>query len=155
MNRLESALTKVMQRQLTSIELWLVNQTAKQLEFLKNLEISVKRENESAIPKLLGDLMEPLKMQLRLDTAQIDRIVQENLTKIVGGPQMQETLTTTVQNAVKPALEQTFKEVFQGVLLPGIEKACQNMFKQVQDAFLLGTRECKFNANYDIDRLRM
>lgn len=142
-NRVESVLAKAVQQQKTSIEQTLYGQAARHHEFLKSLEVSVKEKIESTIPRVIHEIVEPLKRQFRIDAQQIGEIVKENLTKSLASSQMREVIATTASSAAKPALEHAFKDSFTGNLLPGMEKACQNMFKQVQDAFLIGTRECK------------
>ena len=141
--RVESALAKAAQQQNTTIEQTLFGQAARQHEFLKSLETGVKEKIETTIPRVIQDIVEPLKRQLRIDATQIDGIVKDNLMKTIGGTQMREVIANAAANAAKPALEHAFRDAFTGILLPGMEKACQNMFKQVQDAFLIGTRECK------------
>lgn len=142
-NRVESVLAKAVQQQKTSIEQILYGQATRHHEFLKSLELLVKEKIESTIPRVIQEIVEPLKRQLRIDASQIGDIVKEHLNKALGSIQVREAIATTASNAAKPALEHAFKESFTGNLLPGMEKACQNMFKQVQDAFLIGTRECK------------
>lgn len=143
-NRVESALAKSAQQQAASIEQTLFAQQSRQHEFLKSLETSVKEKIETTVPRAVQDLVEPLKRQLKIDAGQIEANVKENLTKAIGGPQVREAVAAAAASAAKPVLENAFKEAFADILMPGMEKACQNMFKQVQDAFLVGTRECEF-----------
>lgn len=141
-NRVESALAKATQQQNANIEQTLFSQVTQQREFLNSLEVAVKVNIEKTIPMVVQDIVEPLKRQLRIDASQIDGIVKDNMMKMFGGPQVREAVSVAATIAARPALEHAFREAFTGILLPGMEKACQNMFKQVQDAFLTGTREC-------------
>ncbi|KAJ8686594.1 hypothetical protein QAD02_022388 [Eretmocerus hayati] len=150
--RVEAAMAKAAQQQNTTIEQTLFGQAARQHEFLKSLEHVVKEKIEQTIPKTMHEIVEPLKRQLRVDAAQIDQSVKDNLTKLLAGPQIRDTIAATVSNVAKPALDHAFRESFTSILLPGMEKACQNMFKQVQDAFLVGTREYLQNVDSMMDK---
>ncbi len=61
-------------------------------------------------------------------------------------------LSEAVGGAVGVALQRVvttrYDEVFKNVVLPGFEKACQEMFRQMDDAFRRGTTECKCALNY-------
>ena len=140
---METALAKTVQQQNVKMDQVLFEHMAKQNELIKCMETNVKGLIETMIPCCIQNFVEPLKHQLRLDASQIDHLVKDNLNKVVDSIQMREILANAAHNAAKPALENAFREAFTGILLPGMEKACQNMFKQVQDTFLVGTRECK------------
>ena len=142
-SRVESALAKATQQQNASIEQTLFGQVARQHEFLKSLEVAIKEQIETTMPRLIQEMIEPLTYQLRMDANQIDSLIKDNLTRQLSSQEMRDILATAATTATKPALEFAFKEAFSNILMPGMEKACQNMFKQVQDAFLMGTRECE------------
>ena len=36
-----------------------------------------------------------------------------------------------------------YEEVFKSVVIPGFEKGCQEMFRQIDEAFRRGTTECE------------
>lgn len=146
-NRLRQDTTEQQQRS-PNLEQILLNQMSRQVDFLKTVENTVKDKVETTIPKAIHDIVEPLKRQLRVDVGQIDNIVRENFVKLIGGPQVRDSITSAITTAGRPALENSFREAFQGILLPGMEKACQNMFKQVQDTFVRGTRDCKTFKHY-------
>ncbi|KAL7302340.1 hypothetical protein TKK_0005001 [Trichogramma kaykai] len=150
--RVESILTKALEQQTNSIIASLLNQnTSRQRDFQKHIEDIVKKSIETAIPASIHNVVEPLKRQLRVDANQIESIVKDNLNKAMNGPQMREALSKTATNAAKPALENAFRETFEGMLLPAFEKACQTMFKQVQDTFVQGTKEYIQNVDTHID----
>ncbi|XP_058807631.1 enhancer of mRNA-decapping protein 4 [Phymastichus coffea] len=150
--RVESALTKATQQQSTSIEQTLFAQVTRQHEFLKSLEAGVKEQIETTIPRVIQEVTKTLERQLKIDAAQMEAVIKDNLMKCIGGPQVREAISAAATNAAKPALEHAFKDSFTAILLPGLEKACQNMFKQVQDAFLVGTREYLQNVDSIMDK---
>ncbi|XP_031827294.1 enhancer of mRNA-decapping protein 4 homolog Ge-1 [Nomia melanderi] len=130
--RVEAALARATQQQ-NALEQTLYSQMA--------FETTVKDKIDTTLPRVIKEAVEPLKHQLRLDTAQMDELLKENLTELINSAHVKDTLAIAAANAAKPALDAAFKEAFTNILLPGMEKACQTMFKQVQDAFVRGTRE--------------
>lgn len=141
--QIESALARVSQQQNATLEQTLYGQIADQHQFLNTLETMIQGKIEMTLPRIIEDTVEPLKHQLRLDSVRMDELLKENLTELINSTHVKDALALAAANAAKPALDVAFKEAFTNVLLPGMEKACQTMFRQVQDAFIKGTRECK------------
>lgn len=160
--RVESALARASQQQLASMEQTLYTRIAQQNDFLDELQTNITNKIESALPQVVNDVVEPLKAHLRTDVTRIDALLKENLTQLIGSPHIRDTIALAATNAAKPALENAFRETFANVLLSRMEKACQSMFRQVQDAFARGTHECKiifyseyFTQSSSIDLLKM
>lgn len=150
--RIESALARASQQQNATLEQTLYSQMARQHEFLKTLETTIKDKIETTLPRIIEDTVEPLKHQLRLDSARMDELLKKNLTDLINSSHIKDTLAVAAVNAAKPALDAAFKEAFTNVLLPGMEKACQTMFRQVQDVFIRGTREYLQNVDAIADK---
>lgn len=147
--RVESALARASQQQLASIEQTLYARIARQNDLLDTLETTITNKIEAALPQVVADVVEPLKAHLRTDVTRIDTLLRENLTQMIGGAQIRDAIALAAANAAKPALDNAFKEAFANVLLPRMEKACQSMFRQVQDAFARGTQECKKISTFE------
>lgn len=141
--QIESAMTRMSQQQNANLEQTLYDQMARQHEFLNTFETKIKDKIESTLPRIVEDTIKPLKHQMRLDANQMDELFQKNITELINSSPVKDTLSLTAANAAKPALDAAFKEAFTTILLPNMEKVCQIMFKQIQDAFIKGTRECK------------
>ncbi|XP_076244634.1 enhancer of mRNA-decapping protein 4 homolog Ge-1 isoform X2 [Calliopsis andreniformis] len=150
--RVESALARSSQEQNATLERTLYVQMAHQHEFLNTLDTTIKDKIETTLPRIIEDTVEPLKIQLRLDSARMDELFKENVTELINSTQVKEALALAASSAVKPALDTAFKEAFTNVLLPGMEKACQTIFRQVQDAFIRGTREYLQNVDSIINK---
>ncbi|XP_024935554.1 enhancer of mRNA-decapping protein 4 isoform X2 [Cephus cinctus] len=135
--RIESALTRASQQQNASLEQAMHSQLTRQQEVLSSLENTIKEKIFTSLPRMLEYGVEPLRHQL----AQIDDVLKDSLTELINGSQLKDTLALVAANSAKTALDIAFKESFTNVLLPGMERACQNMFRQVQDAFAKGTQE--------------
>ena len=142
--RVESALARASQQQIATMEQSLYAQITRQNDFLDTLETGVSNKIDTALPQMVADVVEPLKAHLRTDVTRIDATIRDSLTQLIGGTQVRDAIATAVNNAAKPAIEAAFKDAFVNVVLPRMEKACQSMFGQVQEAFTWGTRECKF-----------
>lgn len=151
LTRVESALARASQQQTATLE-QLYGQMTRQREFLNTLETTIKDKIETTLPRIVEDTVEPLKRQLHLDVTRMDDLLKENLTQLIGSTQVKETLAFAAANAAKPALDVAFKDTFTNILLPGMEKACQTMFRQVQEAFVRGTREYLQNVDVIVDK---
>lgn len=151
LTRVESVLARASQQQTATLE-QLYGQMTRQREFLNTLETTIKDKIESILPRIVEETVEPLKRQLHLDVTRMDDLLKDNLTKLINGTHIKETLALAAANAAKPALDVAFKDTFTNILLPGMEKACQNMFRQVQDAFVRGTREYLQNVDIIVDK---
>lgn len=141
--RIESAMARMSQQQNANLEQTLYDQMARQHEFQNTFETTIKDKIESTLPRVVEETIKPLKHQMRLDANQMDELFQKNITELINSSHVKDTLSLTTANAAKPALDIAFKEAFTTVLLPNMEKVCQIMFKQIQDAFVKGTRDCK------------
>ena len=54
-----------------------------------------------------------------------------------------EAIGNAVARALQRTIQNTYEEVFRTAVLPSFEKACQEMFRQVDEAFRRGTTECE------------
>ncbi|XP_051158885.1 enhancer of mRNA-decapping protein 4 isoform X2 [Leptopilina boulardi] len=151
-NRVENAVTRATQQQTATVEQTLFNHIARQHEFLSNIEKSIKENIETSLPQVCENAVEPLKNQLRLDSIKMDELLKANLNQLINGAQMKETIALVAANAAKPTLEILFKETFANTLLPGMEKACQSMFRQIQDTFVRGTKEYLQNVDTVVEK---
>lgn len=52
-----------------------------------------------------------------------------------------DSLSNTLAPVIRPNMEKCYKDVISSTLLPSWEKACSNMFLQINDTFLQGTKE--------------
>ncbi|XP_011302813.1 enhancer of mRNA-decapping protein 4 [Fopius arisanus] len=139
--RVESALARATQQQLATIEQSLYTRLASQNDFLGTVEGALKKNIESILPRVVSEVVAPVSNQMINDFKRVDELLKDNLTQLIGGAHMRDLISLSVASSAKPALDNAFRESFSNVLLPGIEKACHSMFRQIQDAFAKGTRE--------------
>ena len=64
-------------------------------------------------------------------------------------------LPEAVGNAVAVSLQRmvqsSYEDVFKGAVLPSFERACQEMFRQIDEAFKRGTTECELGTGWRED----
>lgn len=140
----DATLTRGFQQQSKALEQTLFGQLNKQREFLDKVDSTIKSKLETIVPKIIEQVVERLRHQVQINMQRADEVMKENLMRLINGPHIKESLALAASSAAKPALDMAFKEGFTNVLLPGMEKACQTMFRQVQESFAKGTRECEF-----------
>ncbi|EZA49038.1 Enhancer of mRNA-decapping protein [Ooceraea biroi] len=150
--RVESALARMSQQQNATLEQTLYGQMARQHEFLNTFETTVKEKIENTLPHAVEKTIEPLKRQMRLDANQMDELFQKNVTELVNSARVKDALALAAANAAKSALDVAFRDAFATFVLPGMEKVCQAMFRQIQETFIKGTREYLQHVDVTIDK---
>lgn len=49
-------------------------------------------------------------------------------------------------SALQGPIQVTYREAFQSTIMPSFERACQNMFQQINESFHKGTQQCMLFA---------
>ncbi|XP_076633941.1 enhancer of mRNA-decapping protein 4 homolog Ge-1 isoform X1 [Colletes latitarsis] len=148
LSHVDFAISRYFEEQNAMLDQTLYEEMSRQYVFRNTLGTTIKEQIETILPGIVKDTIEPLKQQLKLDSTRMDELLKENLTELINSTHVKDTLALAAANGVKPALDVAFKEAFTNVLLPGMEQACQTMFRQVQDAFVKGTHE--YLQNIDV-----
>lgn len=55
-----------------------------------------------------------------------------------------ETFGNAILIGVQTAFHKTYTESLKKILIPAYEKSSEEMFKQIQEVFLQGTKSCKY-----------
>ena len=58
---------------------------------------------------------------------------------------MVDSLSQTISHAIQTTMVTTYRDTFNQILIPSVEKAATNMFQQTNDVFKRGTKECKLS----------
>lgn len=53
-----------------------------------------------------------------------------------------DAIGTAAASALQGPIQVTYREAFQSTILPSFERACQNMFQQINESFHKGTQQC-------------
>ena len=56
-----------------------------------------------------------------------------------------DVLTGSLSNTIQKTASNSYELAFKHTVLPAFERACQEMFRQVDEAFRAGTTDCKFS----------
>lgn len=86
--------------------------------------------------------------QQALPTA-VECSVGENVERIMAGPAFANNLTTQVAAAIRPSIEESFRDSFTKILIPSYQKATQAMFQQIHGAFQSGMEGLTLANNKD------
>lgn len=151
--RVESAMARASAQQLATIEQGMYNRLSRQNDILTSVEAAVKDNIATTLPRVINEVVEPMKIAMKNDVKRIDDLLRDNMNKVLTGSHMREMITAAVINTAKPALDKSFKEAFGKDILPGIEKACETMFRQIQDTFVRGTRDYLHHIEVVVEKM--
>lgn len=94
-----------------------------------------------ALQRSMGAVQSELSAMVSQRVTATDSVVREGISRIL----QTQGLSESVGNAVAASLQRTmaarYEEVFKSTVLPGFEKGCQEMFRQIDEAFRRGTTE--------------
>ncbi|XP_066256745.1 enhancer of mRNA-decapping protein 4 homolog [Euwallacea similis] len=105
----------------------------------------VQHEIKHTVLPSLHQTMESYRLQIENQFSHkftnMDSMVKEQLSKVLGSKSLVESLSVSVANLIAPGLEKSYREIIAHSLLPSWEKICSQMFHQINDAFSRGTKE--------------
>ncbi|KAK7071933.1 hypothetical protein SK128_021750 [Halocaridina rubra] len=91
--------------------------------------------------------MDPIRSQLSQEVHGLSRNAEgqivEAITKILHSRTFLDNLGSSVSTAMGPVVQNTCRDVYSKMLIPGINALTQQVVKQVNDIFSKGTRESK------------
>lgn len=109
------------------------------------LDKSVKAEIKSAVvpavQKVLSAMQEQLNTTLAQKLTAADTVLKDSIGKIVKSKGVVDAIGTAAASALQGPIQVTYREAFQSTILPSFERACQNMFQQINDSFHKGTQQ--------------
>lgn len=155
MSQVENTIGRVLQQENAKLDQTFYNQLTRQRELVSTMENAVKEKIEQTVPRVVDSIIEPFEHQLRLDIARVDELMFENYLKTMNSPAVRDSIIHTAGTAVKVALDSAFREAFMTNLRPSLEKTCESMFKQIEDSFVRGTKQCKILPELHICNLKI
>ncbi|RMX51313.1 hypothetical protein pdam_00004685 [Pocillopora damicornis] len=109
------------------------------------LDKSVKAEIKSAVvpsvQKVLSAVQEQLNTTLGQKLTAADTVLKDSVAKIVKSKGVVDAIGTAAASALQGPIQVTYREAFQSTILPSFERACQNMFQQINESFHKGTQQ--------------
>lgn len=104
-------------------------------------------ELQQRIVPTIAQRLDQLKHQMQQDIAHklsvSDQLLRENIARVCNSKQTMEVFGNAVLMGVQTGLQKTYAESMRGTLIPAYEKASGEMFKQVQEVFMNGTKACE------------
>ncbi|CAC5393442.1 EDC4 [Mytilus coruscus] len=110
-----------------------------------NVEDQVRDEMRNTVLPAVTRSLEPVKEQLHQELAQkltaTDSLLKDNIGKMIRSRQTTEAIGLAAGNALQTPIQAAYREAFQNIVIPNFDRATQNMFQQVNEAFTKGTKE--------------
>ncbi|VDI24652.1 enhancer of mRNA-decapping protein 4 [Mytilus galloprovincialis] len=110
-----------------------------------NVEDQVRDEMRNTVLPAVTRSLEPVKEQLHQELAQkltaTDSLLKDNIGKMIRSKQTTEAIGLAAGNALQTPIQAAYREAFQNIVIPNFDRATQNMFQQVNEAFTKGTKE--------------
>uniref|UniRef100_A0A672V7N8 Enhancer of mRNA-decapping protein 4 n=1 Tax=Strigops habroptila TaxID=2489341 RepID=A0A672V7N8_STRHB len=121
------------------------------------LERTIREEMKTTVPQCesccLGlESMDAIAAKL---TA-VEGTLKESITKLVKSKNLTDAVVRAMADTLRGPIQSAYREGFQSVMLPALEKSCQSMFQQVNDIFKQGTQEYiqQFEAHLENKNVR-
>lgn len=104
-------------------------------------------ELQQRIVPLIVSRLDQVKQTLQSEVAHrlaiCDQVLLDNITKLSNSKATMEAFGNAVMLAVQATLQKTYADTMKDTLVPAYERASGEMFRQVQEVFLNGTKACK------------
>ncbi|XP_067139329.1 enhancer of mRNA-decapping protein 4-like isoform X2 [Centruroides vittatus] len=122
------------------------------------LDKTIKNEIKNSVLPHVSKFLDILKDQLQQEVSQklvsSDNIIRESIGKLAKNKIFSESLGQSVVSLVQPHIQMTCRDVFQTTTVPAFEKACQNLFYQLNESFQRGTEEYLQHVEKNLERHR-
>lgn len=143
--------------------LWLEKQAAALSQTVtvavtNKLDKTIKNEIKNSVLPHVSKFLDILKDQLQQEVSQklmsSDNIIRDSIGKLAKNKMFSESLGQSVVSLVQPHIQMTCRDVFQTTTVPAFEKACQNLFYQLNESFQRGTEEYLQHVEKSLERHR-
>nr|XP_039255621.1 enhancer of mRNA-decapping protein 4-like isoform X1 [Styela clava] len=130
------------------------------------MERSIKHEVKNTVLPGLSRSLDPLKDQLHSSFAQkltaTDSVLKDSLGKLVRSKETVEAIGNSTGRAIQSQVHSAFRDSFTQIVVPMMEKSCNNMFVQLSTVFQKGMdevvlkleKQIQSRVKVDLDRLQ-
>jgi len=143
-------LTSTVSKQIGQLEKGMVEQREAMMETISQtvvarLDQAVQAEFRRSMPSAVSRAMEPLtgainaQMSNKLSTT--DKLLRENIEKMMTSRAVSDTIAQTVKAVIQPVVTDSYRQAFQHILLPNVEKSMGSLLQQINQQFLAGTKD--------------
>lgn len=123
-----------------------------------NMEKQVRQEMANTILPSVTKILEPVKEQMHQEIAQkltaTDSIIRDSIGKMVRSKQTIEALGVAAGNVLQTPIQLAYREAFQNIVVPSFDRAMQNIFQQVNETFVKGTKETTRHLDTHLNEIR-
>ncbi|KAG8183616.1 hypothetical protein JTE90_025167 [Oedothorax gibbosus] len=113
--------------------------------FSNKLENTLKQELTSNVVPQINRVLDTIAQKMQLDFSQklssTDASLRDSITKYLKGKAFMDSLSQSLSGPLQGNVHTICKDVFQSSVVPSFEKACHNLFMQLNDQFTKGTLE--------------
>uniref|UniRef100_A0A672VAA1 Enhancer of mRNA-decapping protein 4 n=1 Tax=Strigops habroptila TaxID=2489341 RepID=A0A672VAA1_STRHB len=127
------------------------------------LERTIREEMKTTVPQCescclgleVGSISKSMDAIAAKLTA-VEGTLKESITKLVKSKNLTDAVVRAMADTLRGPIQSAYREGFQSVMLPALEKSCQSMFQQVNDIFKQGTQEYiqQFEAHLENKNVR-
>lgn len=143
-------LTTTVSKQIGQLEKGMAEQREAMMEAISQtvvarLDQAVQGEFRRSMPSAVSRAMEPLtgainqQMSNKLSTT--DKLLRENIEKMMTSRAVSDTIAQTVKAVIQPVVTDSYRQAFQHILLPNVEKSMGSLLQQINQQFLAGTKD--------------
>ena len=115
----------------------------KQDKFLNTLTTTINTKLEKLVKQEMKTTVLPAVMAAveQKSSVAANVAVQEAVRGALASKELVEALAVSVSHSIQRVVSGSYDQAFRSTVLPSFEKACQEMFRQVDEAFRAGTTE--------------
>ncbi|KAM7432198.1 enhancer of mRNA decapping 4 [Porites harrisoni] len=120
----------------------------------KAVKAEVKSSVVPTVQKVLNSIQEQLNTTLAQKLTAADTVLKESIAKMVKSKGVVDAIGGAAATALQGPIQVTYREAFQSTILPSFERACQNMFQQINESFHKGTQQYLQQVTTALDNRR-
>ncbi|XP_078367719.1 enhancer of mRNA-decapping protein 4-like isoform X2 [Oculina patagonica] len=120
----------------------------------KAVKAEVKNAVVPSVQKVLNSIQEQLNTTLTQKLTAADTVLKESIAKMVKSKGVVDAIGGAAAGALQGPIQVTYREAFQSTIMPSFERACQNMFQQINESFHKGTQQYLHQVTTALDNRR-
>ncbi|XP_075740924.1 enhancer of mRNA-decapping protein 4 isoform X2 [Rhipicephalus microplus] len=105
------------------------------------LEKCIANEFKNAVVPTVTKVLETTRCDISRRLEMTETAIRDAIIKAVKSKMMADTVAQAINTSVQSDVQGTCREILQNTLIPSIERICQDLFLQLNEAFKRGTRE--------------
>jgi len=103
----------------------------------------IQRHIIPVIATKLDTIKQQIQQDLLLKLSPNDIALKENLAQVFNNKNLIEIFAKATVKSMDDNLKRCYDDIVKSMLIPAYEKTTREMLKQLQDTFIIGTKDCK------------